>query len=369
MRDHLWRLFENSIEQGVSFLQTNHQYILLNVPTLSIVQMLCNLLECFFNYIFNAGGFVSSDENIIQSESKKSEENLNHLFGNLIEEYDNKKKKSNVNFFFYNNEEAMKKLFEKLYVFSYMWSFGGHFDCTSEEAEEMDQHFRPSYGLNNDLSIQHLFDIFLRTLFESQLDIHLPTGNTLLYSFYVDIEKGQFLLWDQLIRGTVLQPETRLNQLQNNTNDKNENFISTPSSTCYSFLIALLSTNQYPVLLTGLRGCGKSVLLQNVLSRLSQPGGSSTESSMILGEVLAPAKSKSLTSVVSFTDMFAKEKAKQQLSECHEKIIVAQSVFSALTGANKPREAIKCKLVKRSREVLGARNGEKVWISFTYISF
>ena len=129
-----------------------------------------------------------------------------------------------------------------------MWSFGGHFECISEEAEEMDQNaYVPNFHTNSDVNIRHVFDTFIRDLFENKFDMHLPGGTNLLYSYYVDLEKGQFLLWDHLVINATIRLEKVVSQsLVKNMSQPNKaqttgkgSLVPTPHTICYSFLVAL----------------------------------------------------------------------------------------------------------------------------------
>lgn len=362
-RDHLWVLFDHTVEQGLSFLEEHQQFRLINVPSLSIVQMLCSLLYGFFDYVHREGGFDVAEDNT----EKEIERNLlpsDTLFGNLKLNFNGKNaKKYKKQFVFQGSQEQIRLLLDKLFVFCYLWSFGGHFDCTSEITEETDRtHFIPTFRTDSDVSIRCLFDNFLRTMFETQLGVSLPTGSNTLYSYFVDVEKGQFMIWDHLAINNTVHVDRRLDRplSQQSADNTMISFVPTSETMCYSFLITLLALNEFPVLLSGTRGNGKTVLINYMLSRLSEPNGSCTSSSELLMHVLSSSslQSKNTFSNTSLTDLLVPQKIKTQTNM--DSVVVTHSVFSTQTTALKPKQAMKSKLVKRTRELLGTRHGEKV---------
>lgn len=361
-RDHLWVLFDHTVEQGLSFLEEHQQFRLINVPSLSIVQMLCNLLYGFFDYVHREGGFDPAEDNT----EKDIEKNLllsNTLFGNLKLNFNRKNAKEyKSQFVFQGSCEQIRMLLDKLFVFCYLWSFGGHFDCTSEETAETDRtHFVPTFRVDSGVSIRCLFDNFVRTMFETKMGINLPTGSDTLYSYFVDVEKSQFMIWDHLAINNTVNVDRLLDRplSQQSLDNTLTSFVPTSETMCYSFLMTLLALNEFPVLLSGTRGNGKTVLINYMLSRLSEPNGSCASSSELLMHVLSSSNLQPKnTSKTSLTDLLGPQKVKTQTSM--DSVVVAHSLFSTLTTTSKPKQAMKSKLVKRTRELLGTRPGEKV---------
>ncbi|XP_057306686.1 dynein axonemal heavy chain 6-like [Hydractinia symbiolongicarpus] len=355
-RDYLWSMFATTVEPGLRFLQQNDHYRLIDVQPLGIVNLLCNLLEGFIRHVSNEGGFDQNDNDDIKEEGELQEDKYALGFSILLynkKSSNNKEKKKNP---LKEKPGFLFPLLTKVYLFCYMWAFGGHFHCLSEEAEEINKNcYVPNFQMDNDVNARHVFDFFLRNLFETHYDMHLPGGTHLMYSYYVDLDKGQFLLWDHLVINATLRFEEELAQSSLNTDKlySEDHVIPTPHTLCYSFLVALLCVNEHPVLLSGTTGTGKTVLLHDILSRLAQPDGCCVNATSILGTVFSCYETKRTKDtlsglVISFS------------SDSLSKVIVSQATFSASTEANQARKLLEAKVSKRGRDGLGTRHGEKV---------
>ena len=334
------------------------------------------------DYIGKKGGFgevqgVVSDTNIatvttpdLLPRSSSSHEfsftNLNSKKQNLLEK----------------NPSLLPQLFSKVFVFAYVWAFGGNFNCPSEEtATDIESLSQGSQSHASDAGNARIsFDSFVRDLFESNhsFEVYLPKGNTSLYNYYIDLEKGQFTVWENLVPSTEALIEKYIaNQIAisdtiNALDDPMPNIdeietrslIPTLDSVQYSFIVSLLALNNRPVLLTGDTGVGKSALLHDVLNRLSQEGGAGTGPGTILGSVLSHGGSSILESIVetsSGTDIRRKKT-----------IFVSKMQFSAHTSMYMTRKLIESKLIKRGRDTLGAKPGKKVsllckWFFYRYV--
>ena len=56
-KQHLFLLFEHSIDRGMEFRQQNKKSLMLPMPELSIVTCLCNIMSAFFDFMSKHGGF------------------------------------------------------------------------------------------------------------------------------------------------------------------------------------------------------------------------------------------------------------------------------------------------------------------------
>ena len=169
--------------------------------------MLCQILDAFIEYIANEGGFegISEEEedgNILQHSLGRSH---NHMTRFEVADVSSKNQGLSK-----QDDDEMKHLFGKLFMFAFVWSFGGHFDCTMEDDDEHEfiSSNLPDSGGSED-GIRHKFDEFARDLIESNpsLNIQLPVGNRMLFSYYVDVQKNQFVLWDSLVKSAMMQLE------------------------------------------------------------------------------------------------------------------------------------------------------------------
>lgn len=268
------------------------------------------------------------------------------------------------------NPSQLPQLLAKLYVFAYVWAFGGNFNCPSDETmADIETSSSSSHSVQSDAgNARNTFDNFVRELFEADksLGVRLPAGNNSLYNYYVDLEKGQFALWENLVPSTEALIEKHvanhiaISDTANTLDDPMPNIsevesralIPTVDSVQYSFIISLLALSNKPVLLTGDTGVGKSALIRDVMSRLSQEGGAGTSPGTILGAVLSSGGSSLLDSIV--------ESSSGKDGRRRKTVFVSQMQFSAHTSTLRTKELIESKLVKRGRDTLGAKPGKKV---------
>ena len=189
-------------------------------------------------------------------------------------------------------------LLSKLYVFSYTWAIGCNFVAS---ADDKDYIYTPSASLfdiqqeHDEDNIQsHLdfnsnpFDVFIRKIFQRYpiLEKTLPPPQHSVFDCFLDLDTEQFVLWQSLVpKADVLIQKTltrsiaiteSLDVIEESTgfdNLKTESLVPTRDTIRYEFLLALLLLNDKPVLLTGDVGVGKSILVQDVLLRLSKEVG------------------------------------------------------------------------------------------------
>ena len=224
-------------------------------------------MDAFLNHIKENGGFyadVDDDENVeddvLSGSIGKENSKVIFDFSNLMfNNSSNKSKTITKTTYIKQNPQNLQLFLSKLFLLSYIWSFGGHFNCLEEEAEDIDTYCHiPNFSINETVSIRSVFDLFVRNLFEYNFDMHLPPGAHLMYSYYVDFEKGQFMLWDHLVLNATLYAESerehKIPGLSLNCTAPIDYLTPTSSTICYSFLIALLSLNGIPVLVSGPNG-------------------------------------------------------------------------------------------------------------------
>ena len=135
----------------------------------------------------------------------------------------------------------------------------------------------------------HDFDEFVRETFEANIKygIYLPPNGKPVFDFFIDVTTGAFLEW------TVMIPSVE--SLIKKQRRPGDDIIETIDSVRFSFLTSLILSGRHPVLITGSSGVGKSLIMHNMLKRLSE-GGFSYKSSSVLGEIFNYAdKVKQLT--------------------------------------------------------------------------
>ena len=363
-------MFESTVDQGLRFVQEHRSFVSIAAPPLSIVSTLCAILSALIDHIAKEGGFGESHQEDIADTSMTiatTPDFAKSLSSNdiFMSHFSSKKQT-----YLEKNPSQLPQLFAKLYVFAYIWAFGGNFNCPSDEAmTDIETSSQSNLSAQGDTAnARNSFDNFVKELFESSpsLDVRLPTGNNSLYNYYVDLEKGQFTLWENLVPSTEALIEKHvanqvaisdtINILDDPMPNMNEvetrMLIPTIDSVQYSFIISLLALNNKPVLVTGDTGVGKSALLRDVLSRLAQEGGAGTNPGTILGSVLSSGGSSLLDSIV--------ETSSGRDGRRRRTVFVSQMQFSAHTSTLRTRKLIESKLVKRGRDRLGAKPGKKV---------
>ena len=134
---------------------------------------------------------------------------------------------------------------------------------------------------------QNPFDSFIRAIFRSHptLEKVLPPSPHSVFDYFLNLDTEQFVLWqtlvpkaDVLIQKTLTQSVAirdsiaDMNDVSSLDDLKVQSLVPTHDTIRYGFLLALLLLNNQSVLLTGDVGVGKSILIEDVLSRLSKEG-------------------------------------------------------------------------------------------------
>jgi hypothetical protein len=190
-------------------------------------------------------------------------------------------------------------LLSRLYLFSFTWSIGcnfvappddkdyiytpsaSHYDLQQEHEEE--QHIEIDQKTN-----KNPFDAFIRNIFHGHPNLEkiVPPRPHSVYDYFLDLDTEQFVLWqtlvpkaDVLIQKALTQSVAIADSLYiadgaASLDDLGtQSLVPTRDTIRYGFLLALLLLNGQPVLLTGDVGVGKSILVEDVLLRLSKEFG------------------------------------------------------------------------------------------------
>lgn len=120
----------------------------------------------------------------------------------------------------------------------------------------------------------------------------------------------------------------------------------------------------------GESGVGKSAIINHMLGRLGQEGGTSTKSGTVLGQILSYSdKSNALLESISKLTELDTEESKNidvLLGTAKPKsstgIISSMIQFSAQTTSARLKAHIMHKLIKKGKDTLGAPRGKKVLV-------
>ncbi|KAJ3347122.1 Dynein heavy chain 6, axonemal [Entophlyctis luteolus] len=164
--------------------------------------------------------------------------NLVTSFCNLLSSFINRKSEID-----YKQDAAeLKPLFSCLFVFCYAWSIGGNLSDGYQEK----------------------FDTFLRDMIENNpiSEFQLPSSNS-IFAHYVDFKTKQFVVWEEMVPQFTYNREIPYFQM----------IVPTSDTVKYAYLLESLLTNGFRTLFTGGTGVGKSVIVQDLLNRISKQKG------------------------------------------------------------------------------------------------
>ena len=350
-------------------MSTYNRLQYLTAPNLSIVSTLCNIISGFIEIINIQGGLTIGETPNSAEDGAELSETTSAKTVTFADESEQGSRTRKLSFLQRYPSQLLSFL-GKLFVFAFTWSFGGN--LRSRDSVE-DEEVGNSFGKNAP-TVWQLFDTLVRELFETDtpIGVKLPPGNDSIANYYIDMENGQFALWNNLVPTTraliakAVSNQFAISDTLNTLDDppplKNEieidrSLVPTVDTVRYGFLVALMALNGQPVLLTGETGVGKSALIQDTLIRLSQAGGAGTSTGTILGAVFRTGGKNLVDSIIDMT-MSDRDGVK---GEGRDSEVVYNSMhFSAYTTSTKARRFIESKLVKRGRDVLGPRPGKKV---------
>ncbi|XP_036818628.1 dynein heavy chain 6, axonemal [Oncorhynchus mykiss] len=295
-RNHIQQLFDNSITQGLNFVKKHQKLLNFQIPEMSTVMTVCSILGALINFMQGNGGLGLNLETL-------SEEDI----GKTSADNESTGKGEDNKWFLQKNPEKLTILLGKLFVFSYAWAVGGVLNHVDDYDESPSATKDKSCHLAN---VAHAFKNLIHKLFEgAPCGVSLPAGNRMIFNYFVDLQTGAFVPWDELVPSTESLIRKGLNtssgseslQLggalgESNTTDTTSFLRSGPicsnDTVRYSFLMSLLLLNKQPVLLTGDSGVGKTILIQSILKKLQRDGGEMVNQGTMLGRVFLHNQSK-----------------------------------------------------------------------------
>ncbi|KAJ3083598.1 Dynein heavy chain 6, axonemal, partial [Rhizoclosmatium hyalinum] len=135
----------------------------------------------------------------------------------------------------------LKCLFSHIFLFCYVWSIGGNLADGNQD----------------------FFDTFVRDTLEAipMSDISLPSLS--IYSYFVNIKRRTFGQWDELVPTFSYNSEIPYFKM----------IVPTQDTIKYAYLLENLLSNGHKTLFGGGTGVGKSVIVQDLLNRISKKNG------------------------------------------------------------------------------------------------
>ncbi|XP_052105827.1 dynein axonemal heavy chain 6-like isoform X2 [Mytilus californianus] len=417
-KKHLMALFDYTIEKGLKFKQKHIRFQPIEAPTLSTIMTLCNILTAYFDFMLQHGGFGNPDreeekvESDLRTESRGSSRSSSRskLRGSrkrtqkppsvpsITKESSQTTSKTGSVYssgyssepdpdsdrilYLMKNPSQFLNVLGKLFVFAYTWSIGGNFHRQEDVDEDDNVNRRGQDKVEKDINICNEFDNFMRELFEVEppLGVRLPTGNRSIYGYFIDMESGNFVPWDTLVpttrwlieRGAIITIGETMGVSSGQKKKREEQEITpTVDIVRFSFLSGLLLLNRRAVLLTGDSGVGKSALINYMLGKLSQDGGTTTKSNTILGSVLNySSKHSSLLDNIASLTKFGEEEEGKDLDvlmgsskpKASTGILYSMIQCSAQTTSARLQDNIMLKLMKKGKDTLGAPRGRKKFV-------
>ncbi|XP_019625905.1 PREDICTED: LOW QUALITY PROTEIN: dynein heavy chain 6, axonemal-like [Branchiostoma belcheri] len=424
-RTHLEKLFELSIDDGLAFTTRRKKHQHLPATDLGMVSSLCKILSALLDFMGKNGGFGAQDDTDTEErpdsassrhssasrssatsrdsrrhKKKRREERRAQLYQDALGK---KGRKDDKKWYMEKHPRDLAALLGKMFVFAFTWSIGGNLVREDDHDEDA---FTVSTKEKEDsaAAVSYDFDNFIHDKFEIEppLGVRLPTGNKSIFSYFVDMQTGNFVLWDSLVPTTQSLIERGLTHVtlgeamgmsaeQSRSMGLDSQLIPTVDTVRYSFLMALLLLHKNPILLTGDSGVGKSAIVQDMLSRLTKDGGTATKGSTILGSIFhyAERSSNILENISSLTSGFLGEKQGGDSGSMSDMVpstagstvevlsIGSQGVlrpkvgvgviastfqFSAQTSAARTQHQITNKLIKKGKDAMGGPRGKKVLV-------
>uniref|UniRef100_A0A667I5T2 Dynein axonemal heavy chain 14 n=1 Tax=Lynx canadensis TaxID=61383 RepID=A0A667I5T2_LYNCA len=373
-------LIKNSVTDGLQFIKKHQKCQPFPVQDLAVVTTLCRILDAFFGFMSENGGDDWKDVSTGEKNSPRAK---------VSAKFKNTEERAESTWYLEKNPDKLKVVIQKLFMFAFTWAFGGVLQHESDPEGETvlyrscdpSSAARVTYGFDNLVRAEREGDT------ESETGISLPTGKHSIFGYFVDLQQCEFIPWSDLLPSiqTLIQKGTSMladpqasseNLLKITEYGENINHIATSDTVSFSFLISLLLKNFCPVLLTGDSGVGKTTTINQMLERLEGPGAFDVKYGSILGEVLLynEIKKSSLKQNISIllseshktgsaslgTIKKPEVKTEESSLKDNKGIIVSTINFSISMTAAKAKEMILKKLVRRTKDSLGAPKSNQI---------
>uniref|UniRef100_A0A8C8YBW1 Dynein axonemal heavy chain 14 n=1 Tax=Panthera leo TaxID=9689 RepID=A0A8C8YBW1_PANLE len=335
-------LIKNSVTDGLQFIKKHQKRQPFPVQDLAVVTTLCRILDAFFEFMSENG---DSPRAKVSAKFKNTEE------------------RAESTWYLEKNPDKLKVVIQKLFMFAFTWAFGGVLQHESDPEGETVLY--RSCDPSSAARVTYGFDNLVRKLFENNPQV----GKFWAVEFFLSYRTSM-----------LADPQASSENLLKITEyGENINHIATSDTVSFSFLISLLLKNFCPVLLTGDAGVGKTTTINQMLERLEGPGAFDVKYGSILGEVLLynEIKKSSLKQNISILlseshktgsaslGTIKKLEVKTEessLKDNNKGIIISTINFSISMTAAKAKEMILKKLVRRTKDSLGAPKSNQIVI-------
>uniref|UniRef100_A0A8I6AN36 Dynein axonemal heavy chain 14 n=1 Tax=Rattus norvegicus TaxID=10116 RepID=A0A8I6AN36_RAT len=378
-------MINKSVDEGMKFLKKHKKFLPCPIQEVTVVMTLCRILDAFFEFMH------------IKRETPKSHEATDN--GSPTEtkalrvkfKEEKSYNKDERTWFLERNPEKLPLMIQKIFVFAFTWAFGGI--LKREDQHEEDLLFRSDFEHDSPAEVTYNFDNFAREVFEDDSDkgigIRLPGSEQSIFGYFVDLQQCEFMPWSDLVPNaqTLIQKGTSVltdfqrsgeNVLRMKEYGEYVNYTATRDTVCLSFLMSLLLRNSCPVLLTGDCGVGKTTAINRMLEKLEGQGTFDIKYGSILGKVLLhnEIKRSSLRQNINVLigetgkvvgvglDQGAKteeDKGDDDSTVKNDKGIIVSTVnFTTTMTAAKTKELILQKLVRKTKDILGAPKNNRI---------
>uniref|UniRef100_A0A2K6F430 Dynein axonemal heavy chain 14 n=1 Tax=Propithecus coquereli TaxID=379532 RepID=A0A2K6F430_PROCO len=372
--DYLEFMIKKSITDGLQFIKKHQKFQPYPIQDITIVITLCRILDALFEFMSDYGGFGQGYELSDTSAKEMNAQEVSVKFKDI-------EKRDENTWYLEKNPDKLAVMIQKLFVFAFTWAFGGTLNREDEHKDDI--LFCPSFKSDSLEKVTYDFDKLVHELFGNNSQVGKFWGKNHVY-LTLSFQEFCYLKLFYFNLGTSLLTDRQgsgENLLKITENRDGVNYTATRDTTCLSFLLSLLLKNSCPVLLTGESGVGKTAAINQMLEKLEGPGAFDIKYGSILGDVLLynEIKKLSLKQNISILISETHKAASGSLDNSTKKpevrtdessfknnknkgITVSTINFGTNTTATKTKEMILKKLIRRTKDTLGAPKNNRTVI-------
>uniref|UniRef100_A0A667I290 Dynein axonemal heavy chain 14 n=1 Tax=Lynx canadensis TaxID=61383 RepID=A0A667I290_LYNCA len=185
-------LIKNSVTDGLQFIKKHQKCQPFPVQDLAVVTTLCRILDAFFGFMSENGGFGKYLDMKLKYITELSSKNVNLRPSTCIYP------RAESTWYLEKNPDKLKVVIQKLFMFAFTWAFGGVLQHESDPEGETVLY--RSCDPSSAARVTYGFDNLVRRLFENpQVGISLPTGKHSIFGYFVDLQQCEFIPWSDLL--------------------------------------------------------------------------------------------------------------------------------------------------------------------------